>query len=323
MDGVRGQGAALSLAVIAVAAAVILAALAIPFLFLQYRTVDVREEQTIALPTGAERIELNVTATVGRLLVEFVDLPDRSARVVAEVKGHSGYFGEASPIRLDVTASNDTAQGGETVYASVRFDTYAPWPYYSLSETVYTLQLNRSLRADLNLTVTTGGVVLYTVPGVVLEGLRLNATNDGAVVSLGNGTILAGDIRIRTATGGTALLWTNVTVVGDRTVSLTESSGFIMAHFDQASPLGSDVSVVCKNTVGEIEVSFLLRGDVSAGVTAHGGIGGIGLVPIEGFSGTAALFASDNYPASSGFDARLNNTLGSIEVEGSWTSDRH
>jgi hypothetical protein len=298
---------------------VVLALLSIPFLFLQYRTIDVREEQNIPLPSGVERITLNVTATVGHLKIEFADLPDSAMKVVAEVRGHAGFFGGASPLRLDISTGNDIARGGDNISAVVHFDTYAPWPYYSLSDQDYTVKINQSLRADLNLSVMTGGVALTTSPGVVLEGLRLNATNDGAVISLNNGTVLAGDMKIRTATGGTMLRWNNVTVEGDRTVSLGESSGRIDARFDQFVPLGANVTVIGKDTAGEMRVAFIIAGDVSANVVVNGGIGGVELVPVTGFSGTARSFLSDNHPATNSFDAQLNNTIGGIIVEGQWT----
>lgn len=318
-QGIRRRDAALSALAIMVVVIIVLAILAIPFLFLQYRTVNVREEQTIPFPEGAERINLTVTATVGHLKVEFVDLVDNAVRIIAEVKGQAGFFGAASPMRLFVAAENDTARGGSNISASVHFDTYAPWPYYSLSDRYFTVQVDKSLRADLNLSVMTGGVVLTTASGVVLDGLRLSATNDGAVVSLNNGTALAGNVTIKTATGGTTLRWNNVTVQGDRTISLGESSGLIDARFDQVVPLGSNVTLISKDTVGETRVVFVLAGDVSALVVANGGIGGVELVPLQGFSGTAKSFLSDNHPATSRFDARLNNSIGGIIVEGSWT----
>jgi hypothetical protein len=313
-----GRSAALSVVAIIVVVIVVVALLAIPFLFLKYRTVDVREEQTIPLSAGEERIILNVSATVGHLNIKFADLVDSAVRVVAEVRGQAGFFGEASPLRLSIDAENDTALGGNSINASVRFDTYAPWPYYSLSERIFTVEIDNSLRADLNLSVMTGGVVLTTNPGTVLDGLRLSATNDGAVVSLNNGTVLAGDMNIRTATGGSMLRWNNVTVQGDHTVTLGESSGPIDARFDQVVPMGSNMTVLSKDTSGEIRVAFILAGDVSAQVVTNGGIGGVDLVPLQGFSGTAKSFLSANHPAPASFAARLNDTIGGIIVEGSW-----
>jgi hypothetical protein len=314
------RDAALSAVAIAVVIIVVVALLAIPFLFLQYRTVDVREEQTIPMSAGIERINLTVTATVGLLKVEFVDLAESAVQIVAEVKGHAGFFGEESPLRLSVAAENDTARGGNEINASVNFDTYAPWPYYSVSERYFTVLVDESLRADLNLSVKTGGVVLTTTSGVVLDGLRLAATNDGAVISLNNGTVLAGDLNIKTATGGTMLRWNNVTVRGDHTISLGESSGPIDAQFDQVHPLGSNVTLISKDTVGETRVAFVLAGEVSAQVVANGGIGGVELVPLGGFTGTAKSFLSVNHPAPGSFNARLNNSIGGIIVEGSWSA---
>jgi hypothetical protein len=188
-----------------------------------------------------------------------------------------------------------------------------------LSETRYTVQINKTLRASLDLSVVTGGVILKTTNGAVLEGLRLNATSKGAVVSLENGTVLAGNVKIKTATGGTQLSWNNVTVEGDRTVSIGESSGKITARFDQRKSLGGTVEVLSKETAGKTSLIFRLVGDTSAVVVVNEGINEAQLINSGGFSGNVLNFHSTNYPTSNHFNVQVNNTIGGIIVDGKWT----
>ncbi|MBI0583498.1 MAG: hypothetical protein ISF22_04640 [Methanomassiliicoccus sp.] len=309
-----GIDARLSVAAIAVVAVVIVAAIAIPLLFLNYRTVAVDEVRTVPLE-GAGRLDLQVTATVGEMEVRFGPLDGDAVKVRATIRGHSGLFGGESPLRINITSANLSA--GQAV--AVALDTYAPWPYYSLDRVNYTIVVEESLRTALNISVTTGGIALSTASGVVLEGLELNSTVKGAAVSLENGTVLAGNVRIQTATGGSVLSWNNVTVAGPCNLTLLESSGPITARFDQAAPMGGSVNVLVSSTVGEVQVGFGLSGPVSARTICSWSLGEPEMIDRGGFGGTPLWFQSDNYPDGALFSAQVNQTLGNIVVEGRWT----
>jgi hypothetical protein len=236
--------------------------------------------------------------------------------VRSNIEGRSNFFGEQSPLRVDLT-SEGSADGSQAV--NLTLNTYAPWPHYSLSRVNFTVAIDQDLRARLNLSVTTGGISLRTAEGVVLEGLELNSTSKGAAVSLENGTVLAGDVRVQTATGGSAFAWNNVTVAGARNLTLVESSGPILARFSQQAPMGGSVTMRVVDTVGEVRLGFDLAGQVSARVTCGWNLGEPEVLDNGGFSGTPENFLSDNYPGGSRFRVQVNQTIGNIQVDGRWT----
>lgn len=309
----------LSAVTIAVVIAIIIAGISLPLLLWDFRTISVDEVSSVA-PNGSGRIDLRVTATVGELKVVFVPMEGEAVRVRSNVQGNSNLFGKESPLRVNITSGNSTDALGSTQAVNVTLDTYAPWPNYALKMVNFTVAVNESLRTSLNLSVTTGGIALNTARDVVLEGLELNSTAKGAEVSLENGTVLAGDLRIQTATGGSALSWNNVTVDGTRSLTLIESSGPIIARIHQATPMEGSVMMTVKDTVGEVRLSFDLAGQVSAKVTCGWNLGEPEVVDLGGFSGTPVSFQSDNYPDSARFQVQVNQTIGNIHVDGRWSA---
>jgi hypothetical protein len=297
--------------------AVVVVAAAAPLVFVKFRPVTVDEERSV-VANGSGRVHLQVMATVGEVEILFLPLDGDAVRVRATIRGLANAFGEASPLQLGLESENVTDEQGEVQRVNATLDTYAPWPTYSLRQVNYTITVNESLRARLNLSVTTGGIALSTSAGTVLEGLEVNSTVKGAVISLNNGTVLAGNVRIQTATGGTVLSWNGVMVEGDRDLTMVESSGPITAHFTQDGTMNGRVSVVARDTVGKIQMLFDLTGPVSAEVVCVWGLGEPTVIDRGGFAGDAELFRSHNHPDESAFRAEANSTIGNIYVEGRW-----
>lgn len=309
----------LSAAAVAVVIVIIIAGVSLPLFLIDFRTISVDEVNSVA-PNGSGRVDLQVTATVGELEILFLPMEGEAIRVHSNVQGSSNLFGKESPLRVNITSENATDARGGMQSVNVTLDTYAPWPNYSLKTVNFSIEVNESLRTSLNLSVTTGGIALTTARGVVLEDLELNSTAKGAKVSLENGTVLDGDMRIQTATGGSSLSWNNLTVVGARSLSLIESSGPINASFRQSAPMGGSVAMTVKDTLGEVRLEFDLAGQTSARVTCGWNLGEPEVTDRGGFSGTPASFASDNYPSASRFRVQVNQTLGNIHLDGSWTA---
>lgn len=307
----------LSAAAVAVVIALIIAGISLPLFLIDFRTISVDEVSSVA-PNGSGRVDLQVTATVGELEIVFLPMENEAIRVHSIIQGNSNMFGKDSPLRVDITSENATDARGDTQAVNVTLNTYAPWPNYSLRTVSFSIAVNESLRTSLNLSVTTGGISLTTARGVVLEDLELNSTAKGAKVSLENGTVLDGDIRIQTATGGSALSWNNLTVSGIHSLTLIESSGPINATFHQSTPMGGSVNMKVKDTLGEVRLGFDLAGHTSAKVTCGWNLGEPVVTDLGGFSGTPSSFTSDNYPSSSRFQVQVNQTIGNIRVDGRW-----
>lgn len=301
-----------------IVALLVIVAVAVPFVFLESRALDINEQRDVPMTYGASSITLNVMASVGELEVSFDELDGKAAEVLAEVEGKASYFGNEEPLNLTLEHSYDA--GSRRITVNVSFNAYAPWPYYSLDRTHFTVVVNSSLITSLDLKVTTGGINVTTIPGVVLEGLSLNATSKGAVVSLNNGTTLAGDVRIHTATGGTHFRWYNVNVTNYPTVMLSESSGLINATIEQHWPLNSSVDIRIVDVMGDIELRLDMSGNAnSAQISSKRG----DVFNSEGFYGTLPPnLRTYNYydPNANLMSVQLNNTLGGIMVDGRWAA---
>jgi hypothetical protein len=304
---------------VALAALVVVVALIIPLVFLEFRHVAV-DEVTAVPSNGSGRLDLNLEASLGEVEVIFLPLDGDAVKVSATIRGRANFFGQGSPLRMDVTSQNITDEGGSSQFVNVSLNTYAPWPHYSLDQVNYTISVNEGLRSSLNITVTTGGVALATTRGTVLERLEINSTVKGARISLENGTVLAGDIRVHTATGGTMLWWNNLSVEGDRNVTLTESSGLINGRFVQQVPMTARVNVTTRDVLGEVRLAFDLVGNVSAEVRCVWQIGEPEVIDLGGFTGDPLSFHSINHPTGTLFAAEANCSLGNIAVEGRWVA---
>lgn len=294
----------------------VILALASPFV-VGGQAIDIDERRDISLSPGVRSIELNVRATIGQLEVSFAELDGKAVEVTAQIEGTTIRPGSGGPLELTAEYRDDVASGGDRMVANITFDAYAPWPYYSLDSARYSVVVDPSLNATLDLGMTTGGITLSTAPGVVLEGLRLNATSNGAAVTFNNGTMLSGDVRIHTATGGTLFRWYDVEVKGHPTIALSESSGDIDAVFYQHRPLNGSMTVKAAGTLGDMSLSLDLSGVNSAEVKSSKGA----TVTGEGFTGSLpASLRSDNYRDGGvhRMDVQLNNTRGDIVVDGRW-----
>lgn len=299
--------------------AVIVAAMLIivPVMFLQVRSVERSENLTVPMEDGMTDIRLRVLASLGMVEVGFAELDGEAVKVAAFVNGTSGLFGNDDPLKANVTYEIDPASGSMNV--TVRFDVYAPRPYYSLDDARCNVLIDKSLAADINITVATGGAVVRTTEGSVITGLRIDATSLGSVVALNNGTVLSGDVRIRTATGGNSFYWNNLTVNGSRLIEVEESSGEMLLRLSQAGGMGGSVTIHGLDHGGLISADLRLSGDVSASLAATSSLREVELNCSDGFRHQDGGLASNNHPAASSFDIRLNSTMGSIEARCRWT----
>jgi len=287
-------------------------------MFLQYRTVDEMESSTVPWEEGVERLSLRVVAERGEVEVSFAPLDGAAVNVTTQVRGTAGLFGGEPTMSSNVSyVSGPSGQ----LNVSAMIGIYAPQPFYSLEDIKCRVVIDTNLPADINITVTTGGAMVRTANGTTLNGLSIDATTLGSVVALNNGTVLAGNVHIRTATGGSQLYWNNISVSGYRQLQMEESSGDLIAKIYQTDPMGGSVVMTGKKAAGLIELHLHMRGGVSAMVEGGSSFGQVELATQEGFSGDdKRLVSSHNHPAASMFDVRLNNTIGSVEAWCSWSA---
>lgn len=319
----KGRGALPRKAVVpAVAALLVAVAITVPFVFLESRALDISERRDVPMVPGAESVRLTVMANVGDLEVYFAPLDGKAAEVFAEIEGRAGYFGRDEPLDLVLEHVSEPGPDGRAIIrANISFNAYAPWPHYSLERTHFTVVVNESLRTSLDLKVVTGGIDVRTSGGVVLEGLRLNATSKGAAVTFNNGTVLAGNVSIHTATGGIQFRWYDVSVMNCPKVVLSESSGPINVTIRQHRPLNGSLEIKAVDVLGNIELRLDLSGINSGEVCSKRGKIANGL--LEGFTGSLPpSLRTKNYddPDVHRMSVQLNNTFGGIMLDGRWTA---
>ncbi|HOK27632.1 MAG TPA: hypothetical protein PLI21_01235 [Methanomassiliicoccaceae archaeon] len=312
MRGRRILSTHLAAAVLIVAVMLMLASA----MSLQVRSLEVSESYIVPLEEGIEEVRLDVVASRGEVDVGFADLDGDAVIVTASLHGTASMFGSDIPLNTTVTYDIDAMSG--VVNVSAIMDVDAPWPYHMLEKVRFEIDIDRSLAAHIDITVVTGGAIVRTVEGSNITGLNIYATSLGSVVALNNGTILSGDVHIRTATGGTKLYWNNLTVSGDRLVTMEESSGVLRAMIDQTGSMEGTVTLLGKSIGGPVSLDMELRGDVGGSVEATSR-GDIKMDCQDGFRCHDGTRASSGHPAASSFHVRLESTVGGIEARGRWT----
>lgn len=309
--GQRGVTALVAAAIITAAMLVLVSAMA-----LQVRSLDMSERYAIPWEQGVEAIDLNVAAALGEVDVSFADLQGDATVITTRLSGSASMLGGENLLSMNVTYEHDRGTGVLNVTAIM--DVYAPWPYHSLDQVRCEVQIDRGLAADINISVVTGGAIVRTAEGTNITGMSIDATSLGSVVALNNGTVLSGDVSIRTATGGSALYWYDVTISGDRLVTMEESSGRLQATIDQASSMEGTVTLLGKSIGGPVSLDMGLRGDVSASVEVTSR-GDVKMDCREGFRCHDGTRAVSDLPAASSFDVRLESAVGGIEARGRWS----
>lgn len=283
---------------------------------LQVRSLEVSDSYSVPLEQGIGAIDLNVVASLGEVEVNFAELHGEAAVITTRLSGSVSMLGGEAPLNMNVTYKSDARTGVVNVTAFM--DVYAPWPYHSLDEVRCEVLIDRGLAADINITVVTGGAAVRTVEGANIRGLSIDATSLGSVVELNNGTVLSGDVRVRTATGGSVLYWNNVIVDGDRRVTMEESSGELCAMIGQAGNMGGTVTLLGKSIGGPMTLRMELNGDVSASVDAASRRDAR-MNCSDGFRCHGGVMSSNEHPAASSFDVRLESAVGGIEAWGRWS----
>jgi len=319
------QGRALALVVIVVAAVVLIAG-SWAVIASQTRPLDITETLEEGKLDGAESGRLEVEATMGMLDVSFDDLPDGNiATAKAHLVGKAGRFGDENPLNMTF----ESRLNGSKQIVRIVFSAYAPWPHYSIDEAMFSVVLDRSLPASLDLKVMTGGIALRTAENGVIDGLELSATSDGADVVLSNGTVLRGDMSVETHTGGTTLRGYNVHIDGASNITLKESSGPINATITQHAQLGGVANISAESnkwTRNYVNVTMDLSGDVASLIRCEKAFLLMPtLVPHEGFVSSADetdkdvfVLRSENIEDAQGGVLYVNAT-GNVRAVGTWT----
>jgi len=165
----------------------------------------------------------------------------------------------------------------------------------------------------------TGGIVVDTQAGVVLESLTLEVITGGVEVRLVEDVVVAGDVSIEVTTGGVKLVWENVVVPEDVRVDAMTTTGGVEVDVEADERLQGDITLNAEATTGGVDFTLDIQGDVGALIKSSVTTGGIDVDRRVGFSGPTVLLQSSNYPAGRNFDVNLRVTSGGIEIDAKHT----
>ncbi len=295
---------------------IVIAAVAIAVVFLPVRSVDISESHDVPYQAGVDTVNIDFTADIAHVNIAFEPLADRLVTLDVSATGWIGAL--VSPDVLDLTFDYTTEGNVLTVTADV--DTVGPW-WRGLSWLRVTcdLRVDPSLKSSLDVKTITGGVVMDTRAGVVLNSLSLEATTGGVIANLVDDIVVAGDVSVKATTGGVEFSWRNVIVTEDVLVNVKTTTGGVDVDVKQNEELQKNVTLKAEATTGGVDFAIDIRGDVGARIESSVTTGGIDVEKQVNFSGTKSPLESENYPASSNFDVSLKTTTGGIDIEAEYT----
>ncbi|MFB0514130.1 MAG: zinc-ribbon domain-containing protein [Candidatus Bathyarchaeia archaeon] len=298
--------------IVLLASAAIIVALA----FMPIHAVDVSESRDVPYQAGVDTIKLDFTADVARVNVAFEDLSGKLVTLDVSATGRVGIFGSTDA--FDLTSHNTTDNNVLTVTADV--DTVGGgWPWYPWLRVTCDIRIDPSMNASIDVETSTGGIVMNTQAGVVLNSLSLEATTGGVKANLVKDVIVAGDVSVKTATGGVEFSWDNVMVTKDILVNARTTTGGVDVDVKQDEELLGNVTLKAKATTGGVNFAIDIHGDIGAKIVSSVTTGGIDIVRQVGFSGTKSPLQSTNYRAGSNFDVSLETTTGGIDIDAKYT----
>jgi len=288
------------------------AAIFVPLSFLPIRMVGVNEIRDVPFQTGVDTLNLDFTADIARINVAFEDLVDKL--VILNVSA-TGRVGILIPSDLfDLTFHDAIVNNVLTVTSKV--DTVGRgWPWSSLLHVTCNIRIDTSLKTVLNVKTSVRQIVMDTRAGVVLRSLSLEATTGAVEANLVEGVIVAGDVSVKTTTGGVKFFWHNVIVTKGVLVDVKTTTGGVDVNVVQDKELLRNVTLKAEATTGGVNFAIDIQGAIGAKIESSTTTGGINIKRTIRFSGTSSLLQSNNYPAGINFDVSLKTTTGGINID--------
>jgi hypothetical protein len=303
--------------VLVVSAAIIVALASLPV-----RTLDVTRSHTVPfIWTGVDTLNVDLYADVAGVEVAFETHSQMGERLAISIDVYAsarvGLFGAPNFLNL---ISQDAIDGNvQTVTSEIEL-IESGWPPYFLSNVACIIRIDPSLNTTINIKTVTGGIVVLTRAGVVLESLSLEATTGGIEVKLVEDVVVSGDISLVTTTGGIQFSWDNVFATKDLQVDATTTTGGVDVDVNQNERLSGNITIEAEAITGGVNFDINIQGDIAAKIDSTVTTGGIDIDWQVGFSlvyssPDRAGILSDNHPAKNNFEVSLRTTTGGIDID--------
>jgi DUF4097 and DUF4098 domain-containing protein YvlB len=134
-----------------------------------------------------------------------------------------------------------------------------------------------------------------------------------------NGTVIAGDISLKTTTGAVSFRMNQANVQGNDTFNLQTTTGTVDTDITENKALSGNVQVNAATTTGAVNLSMLIDDGVGARIESQTQIGEI-TTDLNNFSGNKSPIESNNYPAESNFLITLRTSVGGIYINAAYQS---
>jgi hypothetical protein len=286
------------------------------------KRVTVDETRNVQHQDGIEIIDLDFSTDVAGVKVKFEDLSNDLITLKVNGSGFVGVLGSEDVV--DIAFGHVIT--GDRLHVTGEVNASRGWrPDHVGCEIV----IDRSLNADLNISVNTGSIEVKAGSGVIITEMGVVANTGGIAIELASGATLSGDLRVSTNTGGIEFSWDGVNVAKDINVNVDANTGGIEIEIKQVSDISGDVAFNVDTNTGGIGFAIEIKGDVGAqGKISTGTFGSPSVnvqVNVQGFdfqadwSDSEDLLKSDNYPAGHNFDITLGTNLGGVDIEANYT----
>ncbi len=300
--------------------AVVLSAIA----FIPNRIVGpINRKMSVPYKAGVNTLNLNLTATVVGINITFQNLKDElqspliilnaSATARVGIFGSSDFLDQYMPVWQNQTEGNVL-----TVTVKQEVDT-TNWPPHSSLNVTFDIFIDLSMNTSLNIHTSTGGIILNTQAGAIINHLNLETTTGAVEANLVEDVILAGDISCTTTTGGIKFSWDNLMVEKEVAINSIATTGGIEMSFKQHEMVMGNITLNVDVGTGGVDFLIDIKDDLGAKIESSVTTGGIDVNRQVGFSGTEALLQSTNYPAGYNFDVTLETTTGGIDIDAKYT----
>ena len=288
-----------------------------------YEVTPVNSQISIPGKTGVNILNLNVDVDVGHVNIHFENLTSEphspSIIINTTATGRVSVFGSNTSLdRYMPVSQNETVGNILTVTAEQEADGVS-WLWSSSINVTIDVIIDWSMNTSLNVKTATGGIILETQAGVILNSTSLQTTTGGAEAYLAQDVIVAGDFSIKTTTGGIKLDWNNPTVTNSVKVNATTTTGGVDVTFTQYDKLEGNITLKAEAVTGGINFILDIRNNIGAKIESTVTTGGINVARQVGFSGTETPLQSNNYPADQKIDATLKTTTGGIHIDAKYT----
>jgi hypothetical protein len=309
---------AIFLIAVVLAAGILTAIAFMPF----YEVGPLENQMSAPRELGVDTLNLDLTADVAKVAITFESLEGelQSPGIIlnAWASARVGIFSSSDFLERYMPVWNTETEGNVlTVTATQKTDGFI-WPLHSSLNVTFNIVIDPLMNTSLNINTVTGGIILKTQAGVVLNSLNLKATTGGVEAQITE-SIVAADVSIKTTTGGVRLSWDNVIVANSVKVNVTTTTGGLDISVEQFEKLDGNVALKGEAVTGGVAFAVDIKGEVGAKIETAVTTGGVNIDRQIGFTGTKALLQSSNYPADHNFDVSLRTTTGGISIDAEYT----